>query len=188
VWKHRGISANPVNVRGQRTSREEGAVALSPVTAAEAAALRADDVLARLGSGTTGLPEDEAARRLRVVGPNAVRSHRVHALSVLASQLRSPLLMLLAVTALASAFLGQASDAVIIGVILAASVGMGFVNEYQAAKAAEALHSSVRHSCVALRDGHPRTVDVTELVPGDVGPAARPGGSGRPAAAGRGGA
>ncbi len=87
---------------------------------------------------------------------------------VLASQLRSPLLILLAVTALASAFLGQASDAVIIGVILAASVGLGFVNEYKAAKTAEALHSSVRHSCVALRDGHPRTVDVTELVPGDV--------------------
>jgi len=36
-----------------------------------------------------------------VVGPNAVRSHRVHALSVLASQLRSPLLMLLAVTVMA---------------------------------------------------------------------------------------
>ena len=87
---------------------------------------------------------------------------------VLASQLGSPLLILLAVTALASAFLGQASDAVIIGVILAASVGMGFFNEYKAAKTAEALHSSVRHSCVTLRDGHPRTVDVTELVPGDV--------------------
>jgi P-type Mg2+ transporter len=149
-------------------SREEGAVVSSPVTAAEAAALPADDVLARLGSGTTGLTEDEAARRLRAVGPNAVRSHRVHALSVLAGQLRSPLLILLAVTALASAFLGQVSDAVIIGVILAASVGMGFVNEYKAAKTAEALHSSVRHSCVTLRDGHPRTVDVTELVPGDV--------------------
>jgi magnesium-transporting ATPase (P-type) len=45
---------------------------------------------------------------------------------------------------------------------------MGFVNEYKAAKTAEALHSSVRHSCVVLRDGHPRTVDVTDLVPGDV--------------------
>ena len=149
-------------------SREEGAVVPSPLTAVEAAALRADDVLARLGSGAPGLTEDEAARRLRVVGPNAVRSHRVHALSVLASQLRSPLLILLAVTALASAFLGQVSDAVIIGVILAASVGLGFVNEYKAAKTAEALHSSVRHSCVTLRGGHPRTVDVTELVPGDV--------------------
>ncbi|MGO9083375.1 MAG: cation-transporting P-type ATPase [Streptosporangiaceae bacterium] len=40
------------------------------------AALGADDVLARLGSGTGGLPEEEAARRVQVVGPNAVRSHR----------------------------------------------------------------------------------------------------------------
>src|SRR5690349_13536699 len=148
--------------------REEGTIVPSPVTAAEAAALAADDVLTRLGSGTAGLPEAEAARRLRVTGPNAVRSHQVHAWSVLASQLRSPLLILLAVTALASAFLGQSSDAIIIGVILAASVGLGFVNEYKAAKTAEALHSSVRHRCVVLRDGHPRTVDVTELVPGDV--------------------
>jgi hypothetical protein len=35
------------------------------------------------------------------MGPNSVRSHRMHALSVLASQLRSPLLMLLAVTVMA---------------------------------------------------------------------------------------
>jgi Mg2+-importing ATPase len=69
--------------------------------AAEGAALPADDVLARLGSGTPGLPGDEAARRLQVAGPNAPRSHRVHALSVLASQLRTPLRMLLAVTVMA---------------------------------------------------------------------------------------
>jgi P-type Mg2+ transporter len=54
-----------------------------------------------LGGGTPGLPGDESARRLRVTGPNTVRSHRVHALSVLASQLRTPLLMLLAVTVMA---------------------------------------------------------------------------------------
>jgi hypothetical protein len=35
------------------------------------------------------------------VGPNAVRLHRVHALSVLASQVRAPLLMLLAMTVMA---------------------------------------------------------------------------------------
>ena len=149
-------------------SREEGVAVPSPVTAAEAAALGADDVLARLETGTGGLPEDEAARRLQMAGPNAVRSHRVRALPVLARQLRSPLLVLLAVTALASAFVGQGSDAVIIGTILVASVGLGFANEYKAEKTAEALHSSVRHRCVVLRDGHPRTTDVTELVPGDV--------------------
>ena len=139
-----------------------------PVAAAEAAPLPAADVLSRLQSGPGGLTEDEAARRLGVVGPNAVRSHRARALPVLVNQLRSPLLALLAATALASAFLGQASDAVIIGVILLVSVGLGFANEYKAAKTAEALHSAIRHRCVVLRDGHPQTVDVTELVPGDV--------------------
>ena len=87
---------------------------------------------------------------------------------MLRGQLRSPLLLLLAVTALLSAFLGQASDAVIILVILVASVGLGFVNEYKAAKTAEALHAGIHHDCVTWRDGHPHTVDVTELVPGDV--------------------
>jgi P-type Mg2+ transporter len=156
-----------VAVSGHR----EGATVPSSVPVTQAATLECDDVLARLGTGTSGLPADEAARRLRVAGPNAVRSYRARAWPVLRSQLRSPLLLLLlllAVTALASAFLGQASDAVIIGVILIASVGLGFVNEYKAAKTAEALHSSIHHRCVTWRDGHPHTVDVTELVPGDV--------------------
>ena len=98
----------------------------APVTASEAAGLRAADVLARLRSGPKGLAADEAARRLLATGPNAVRSYRARALPVLWSQLRSPLLLLLAVTAIASAFLGQASDAVIIGAILVASAGLGF--------------------------------------------------------------
>jgi Mg2+-importing ATPase len=150
------------------SSRPDSVDLPSPVAAAVAATLPAADVLARLATGTDGLLEDEASRRLRVAGPNAVRSYRARALPVLLSQLRSPLLLLLAVTAVASSFLGQASGAVIIGVILLASVGLGFANEYKAAKTSEALHSSVRHRCVVLRDGHPRTVDVTELVPGDV--------------------
>jgi Cation transporter/ATPase, N-terminus len=62
---------------------------------ATAAALPAEDVLARLGSSAAGLSGDEAARRLRAVGPNAVRSHRARALPVLMNQLRSPLLVLL---------------------------------------------------------------------------------------------
>jgi Mg2+-importing ATPase len=150
------------------SSGRESAAVPPPLPAVEAAGLSDAEVVARLGSGAEGLAEGEAARRLRAVGPNAVRSYRARAWPVLMSQLRSPLLLLLAVTAIASAFLGQAGDAVIIGVILAASVSLGFVNEYKAAKTAEALHSSIHHRCVVLRDRHPRTIDVTGLVPGDV--------------------
>ncbi len=55
-----------------------------------------------------------------------MRSHRAQPLSVLWRQLRSPLLGLLAVAALVSFFVGERADAVIIGVIVSASVGLGF--------------------------------------------------------------
>ena len=59
-------------------------------------------------------------------------------------------------------------QAIIIGVILVASIGLGFVNEYRAERAAAALHSGVHHNAVVRRDGEFVTLDVTELVPGDV--------------------
>ncbi|NMH97532.1 magnesium-translocating P-type ATPase [Pseudonocardia acidicola] len=134
----------------------------------DAAAQRPEEVLAALGSSRDGLPPAEVAARRAAVGPNAVRSHHARALLVLGRQLRSALLLLLLVTAVISFFLGEHTDAVIIAVILAASVGLGFTNEYRAERAAEALHSAVRHTVVAVRAGVPAEVDVTELVPGDV--------------------
>ena len=101
-------------------------------------------------------------------GPNAVRTHQVSAIAVLGRQLRSAVLGLLAFTAVLSYFLGDSKQAVIIGIILAASVGLGFVNEYRAERASAALHSGVHHTAVVLRDGHFTKVDVTALVPGDV--------------------
>ena len=131
---------------------------------AAAGALPAEQVLA----GRDGLDPGEAARRLVRYGPNAVSTHRARLLLVLWHQLRSSLLGLLLAAALASYFVGEGSDAVIIGVILGLSVGLGFVNEYRAEKAAEALHSQIHHRTLVIRGGHPVTVDVTALIPGDI--------------------
>lgn len=135
---------------------------------AEASALSADDVLARVATSPSGLSTAEAARRLAEIGPNALRTRRARAWPVLGRQLRSPILVLLFVTALVSVFLGEAADALIVGVILVASIGLGFVNEYRAARAADSLHDRIRHSVIVRRDGVPRSVDVTVLVPGDI--------------------
>lgn len=51
---------------------------------------------------------------------------------MLRRQLNNAVLGLLAVTAVASFFLGDSTQAVIIGIILAVSIGLGFVNEYRA--------------------------------------------------------
>ena len=130
-----------------------GPVATLP--AATAVAMPGSEVLRRLGTGAGGLTSKEAAARLAAGGPNAVRSHHARALHLLARQLRSAILLLLVVTAAASYLLGNKTDSVIIGVILLASVGLGFGNEYRAERAAASLHDVVRRTAVVLRDGQP---------------------------------
>ncbi|HET7356426.1 MAG TPA: magnesium-translocating P-type ATPase [Nocardioidaceae bacterium] len=135
----------------------------------QAACHSAPDVLRALGvDDRLGLSSKEVSRRQARYGPNAVASHHARPLLVLWHQLRSPLLGLLLVAAAASYFVGERSDAVIIAVIVLVSVGLGFVNEYRAEKAAAALHSQISHQVVGRRDGRFASVDVIALVPGDV--------------------
>ena len=127
------------------------------------------DVLAELSVDPAyGLRGADVERLRARWGSNVVSSHKARLLPVLWHQLRSPLLALLLSAALASYFVGERSDAVIIGVIVALSVGLGFGNEYRAEKAAEALHDRIHHQTVAVRDGRPVSLDVTDLVPGDI--------------------
>jgi magnesium-transporting ATPase (P-type) len=99
------------------------------VTTGRAGAAPVREVLQWLDTSEGGLSGAEASARLLRNGPNAVRTHRVSALAVLGRQLRSAVLGLLAVTAVLSFFLGDSQQAIIIGIILAASIGLGFVNE-----------------------------------------------------------
>ena len=138
------------------------------VSVFDTAALSPDETLASLEAGEFGLSAGEAARRLAEVGPNAVRIHRLRWWVVLGRQVRSPLLLLLFVTATISFIVGDQADSLIISVILLVSVGLGFVNEYRAQLAAEALHTQIHHEVVVRRDDRAETVDVTTLVPGDM--------------------
>ena len=122
------------------------------LSVAEAAALPPEEVLQRLGTASAGLNDDEVASRRVLVGPNQIAVRRVRVWEVLGRQLRSALLLLLVVTATLSFFVGDRTDAVIIGVILVASVGLGFVNEYRAELASQALHTQIRHEAVVRRE------------------------------------
>jgi Mg2+-importing ATPase len=135
---------------------------------AAAARLDASAVLQRLGTSEGGLSAVESTLRLVKVGPNAIRSHGANALDVLLRQIKSPLLILLVAAAATSVFVGERTDALIIFSIMALSVGLGFFNEFRAARAVEALHSRVRHDALTFRDGKVVQVSVTALVPGDV--------------------
>ncbi|MFI7041310.1 cation-transporting P-type ATPase [Microbispora rosea] len=103
----------------------------------------------------TGLTDEQAAAVRAEVGPNAVRSHRARPVAVLARQLRSPLLILLLVAATVSFFVGERTDAVVIGVIVALSVGLGFANEYRAERGGGAARAHAQPGARAARR-HPR--------------------------------
>lgn len=136
--------------------------------AAEFASAALPDLLKRLDTSTDGLSSGQASMRLATVGPNSVRTHRVSAIAVLRRQLNNAVLALLAATAVLSYFVGDSTQAVIIGIILLASVGLGFLNEYRAERATAALHSRVRHTAMVRRDGEFQRLDVNALVPGDI--------------------
>jgi Mg2+-importing ATPase len=120
------------------------------------------------GDDAHGLSTAEARARREEYGPNALRTHATVPWTVLLRQFRNPLLLLLLAAATVSGFTGAPTDAVIIGAIVALSVGLGFFNEFRSEQAVAALHQQIRHTALVERDGVPQRVDVVDLVPGDI--------------------
>jgi Mg2+-importing ATPase len=139
-----------------------------PLALRDAASMEVSGVFSALQSAPDGIPSDRVALRRAQFGPNAFGQRRLTAGSILLRQLGNPLLVLLVVTALASLLLGEHADAYIIVGILGISVGLGFFNEYRSERAMIDLTKRVRHHTIAIRDAKKSSVDVTELVPGDV--------------------
>ena len=79
-----------------------------------------------------------------------------------------PLVLILLIAAVASAFLGGAVDAGIITAIVLLSVAIDFVQTYRSERAIEQLRERVAPTAIALRDGQWREIRRADLVRGDV--------------------
>lgn len=129
----------------------------------------AETVLARLNSCKSGLSSDEAKARLRDLGDNAIHARRGSSvLSAFLRQFRSPLVLILIFAAVVSAFVGEGSEAFIIGVIVLASCILSFTQEYGASRAMQALAARIGRKALVLRDGKETLLPVEEVVPGDI--------------------
>ncbi|GAA1695433.1 hypothetical protein GCM10009733_108790 [Nonomuraea maheshkhaliensis] len=122
-----------------------------------------------LATGPGGLSERETARRPAVYGPNQVRRHqRTSPAGELARQLAHPL-ALLSWAAGALAFL--AGTPVLGWAILAVIVvnaAFASLQERQAERAVEALAAYLPERAKVIRDSRSRTVEATQVVPGDL--------------------
>ena len=77
------------------------------------------------------------------------------------------ILILLGATAI-SFFLGHGIESIVIAIIVLFAVGLGFVQEYRAERAIEALRQMAAPTASVLRDGVEVRVPARNLVPGDV--------------------
>ncbi len=134
------------------------------------------ETLKGLGTSASGLSEEEAARRLDAYGLNELSSkEELSGLSILLSQFKNPLNLVLAVAAVASYIGGHTIDSVVIAVIIGFNAAMGSIQEYKAEKSIEALRSMSAPEVDVLRipssggrDGEQSSVPVKGLVPGDI--------------------
>ena len=116
-----------------------------------------------------GLTSSEAAERLTRYGPNILHTQRKNALLLqFLTKFRNPLVIILLVASIISAFTGDVTSFIIITIIVLMSVTLDFIQEFRAGQAVERLRQSVTVHVQALRDGKSQEIPLPSLVPGDI--------------------
>jgi Mg2+-importing ATPase len=123
----------------------------------------------QLAAPPEGLDAAEAARRLAADGPNLLAAARTATpWHLLGRQFSSPLVLILVAGAAISTLLREWIDAATILLIVAASAGLGFVQELRASAVMARLRGRLALEACAWRDGRLQRVPARELVAGDV--------------------
>jgi P-type Mg2+ transporter len=116
-----------------------------------------------------GLSSQEARARLTEFGFNETASvQRAAAFAQLLGFFANPLVIILLLASLISAFVGEMANATIIGVMVLLSVIANFAQSYRSQQAAEKLRAQVAPTATVQRDGRWIELPRRELVPGDV--------------------
>jgi Ca2+-transporting ATPase len=116
-----------------------------------------------------GLSEEQAASRLKQVGPNEIEDEEKESLlSKYIDQFKEPMILLLLGSAAVSLLVKQYDDAISIAAAVLIVVTVAFVQEYRSDKALEALKKLTYHTASVFRNGELKRVNAADLVPGDV--------------------
>ena len=116
-----------------------------------------------------GLTQAEAERRLAVHGPNRLPEEPPDpAWLRLLRQFHNPLIYVLLVAGILTAYLGHWIDAAVIFAVVIVSAVLGALQEGKAQRALAAVKSMLAQTAVVIRDGRRRQIAAEELVPGDL--------------------
>ena len=116
-----------------------------------------------------GLAPGEAGERLLRYGPNELaQEKKASPWALFFGQFKNILIAILLVATVLSAFVGEYVDAAIILAIIVFCAALGFVQEYRAERALDALKNMLTPMITVLRDGREMEIASKSLVPGDV--------------------
>ena len=127
------------------------------------------DVALALRTSPAGLDEGTARQRLAAHGPNRLADPQKKTVwQLLLHQLADVMILVLLAAAGVSVLVGEKKSAYVILAIVLLNAIIGFLQEYRADKAMEALQQMAANRAVVLRESHPVAVAAADLVPGDV--------------------
>jgi Ca2+-transporting ATPase len=122
-----------------------------------------------LRSQPNGLSSLEVAERMLKYGANELQTaHRVSPWEILLEQFKNVLILILLGATGISMLLGHGIESIVIAVIVLFAVILGFVQEYRAERAIEALRRMAAPAATVFRDGLEVRIPAKDLVPGDV--------------------
>ncbi len=117
----------------------------------------------------TGLSKEEAKNRVDEYGLNElVRIAKTPWYKVFLRQFTDVLILILFAAAVISLAIGEVGDAITILVIIVLNGILGFVQEFKAENAIEALRQMLHPTCKVFRDSKEQIIDAKLLVPGDI--------------------
>lgn len=122
-----------------------------------------------LKTNEKGLTKREALIRIEKYGKNEIKvEKKINPLVIFINQFRSGVVYILIVALIISAFLREVVDSIVIASILILNGIFGFIQEWKAEKAVEALKKLESLKARVLRDGRVEVIDSSLLVPGDI--------------------
>jgi Ca2+-transporting ATPase len=144
-------------------------------------AMSVEEVLKELGVSRDGLSSQEASERLKKYGPNEIKEvKRRTALQMFLDEFKDVFIILLIAATIFSAIVGyyemlqggefieSFADVITISAIVVLCAVTGFVQEYRAEKAVEALKKLAAPKARVIRDGREIFIPASEVVPGDI--------------------
>jgi Ca2+-transporting ATPase len=122
-----------------------------------------------LNSSKEGLSTSEVEERQKKFGKNdLIEKKKISVFVLLLNQFKDVMIFILLIAAGISVAVGNLKDAVVILIIVVLNAIIGFVQEYRAEKAMEALKKMAAFNATIRRDGTIIQLAASELVPGDI--------------------